>query len=197
MSTSTLPRPASVARLGVAVLLGALTVTFGAGLVLYVIARTGAGSHLVKDAMHGALPSLPAWLWVSTFVLFVSSAVAFQAMQWARMLLPFQARRAFRLAAGLGWAFVALQVPGLVLLVERYRPAGGERSVVYFLVLFLVGLHLLHAAGGLLPMTSLARHASFLREDGPGMERLANVSLYWHFLAGIWLAMFATFSLVR
>lgn len=197
MSTSTLPHPVTPARLGVAVLLGALTVTFGAGLVLYVIARTGAGSHLVKDAMHGELPALPVWLWASTFVLFVSSAVAFQAMQWARMLLPFQARRAFRLATTLGWAFVALQIPGLVLLAERYRPQGGGRSVVYFLVLFLVGLHLLHAAGGLFPMTSLARHASFRREDGPGMERLGNVVLYWHFLAGIWLAMFATFSLVR
>jgi cytochrome c oxidase subunit 3 len=183
--------------MGVAVLLGVLTVTFGAGLLLYVIARTGAGSHLVKDAMHGDLPALPGWLWASTFVLFVSSAVAFQALQWARMRLPFQARRAFRLAATLGWVFIALQIPGLVTLVDRYRPAGGERSVVYFLVVFLVGLHLLHAAGGLFPMTALARRASFQREDGPGMERLANVSLYWHFLAGTWLAMFATFSLVR
>ena len=120
-----------------------------------------------------------------------------QAMQWVRMGLPFQARRAFRLAAALGWAFLALQIPGLVALSGRYRPEGGERSVVYFLVLFLVGLHLLHAFGGLFPMTSLARRASFQRDDGPGMERLSNVGLYWHFLAGIWLAMFATFSLVR
>lgn len=197
MSTSTLSHPVTPARLGVTVLLGALTVTFGAGLILYVIARTGAGSHLVRDAMHGDLPTLPLWLWASTFVLFASSVVVFQAMQWARMALPFQARRAFRLATVMGWAFVALQIPGLAALAERYRPAGGERSVVYFLVLFLVGLHLLHAFGGLFPMTSLARRASFQREDGPGMERLSNVGLYWHFLAGIWFVMFVTFTLVR
>ena len=197
MSTSTLSHPATPARLGVTVLLGALTVTFGAGLILYVIARTGAGSHLVRDAMHGELPALPVWLWVSTFVLFASSVVVFQAMQWVRMALPFQARRAFRLAAALGWVFLVLQVPGLVVLADRYRPEGGERSVVYFLVLFLVGLHLLHAFGGLFPMTSLARRATFLREDAPGRERLSNVGLYWHFLAGIWLVMFTTFSVVR
>ena len=197
MSTSTLSHPVTPARLGVTVLLGALTVTFGAGLILYVIARTGAGSHLVRDAMHGELPALPVWLWASTFVLFASSVAVFPAMQWVRMALPFQARRAFRLAAALGWAFLALQVPGLVVLSARYRPEGGERSVVYFLVLFLAGLHLLHAFGGLFPMTALARRASFLRDDGPGMERLSNVGLYWHFLAGIWLVMFATFSLVR
>lgn len=197
MSTSTLPRPATFSRLGVTVLLAALTMTFAAGLVLYVIARTGAGSHLVRDTMHGALPALPAWLWASTFVLFTSSVALFQATQWARNSLPFQARRAFRLATTLGWVFAALQVPGLVALVDRYRPQGGERSVVYFLVMFLVVLHLLHAAGGLLPMTAFGRRGSFQREDGPGMERLGNLSLYWHFLAGIWLAIFATFSFVR
>ena len=46
-------------------------------------------------------------------------------------------------------------------------------------------------------MTSFARRAGFGLEDEAEGARLANFAIYWHYLALVWLVLFATFSLVR
>jgi heme/copper-type cytochrome/quinol oxidase subunit 3 len=170
--------------------LGAL---FAAGIVLFVLARTGGGGHRVRDVEEGVRIVLPVWMWASTFLAFGSSVALHQGLQWGRLGLPSQARLAVRGATGAGWGFLILQVPGLLVLVEAYRAVPGIRPVVVFLVVALSSLHLLHAAGGAIALTRLASHGP---SPAPG-GAWSLLAIYWHFLAGLWLVLFTTFALVR
>jgi heme/copper-type cytochrome/quinol oxidase subunit 3 len=181
------------ARLGMWVFVVSLIALFGAGIALFVLARTGGGGHLVRDVERGARIALPVWMWGSTLLVFCSSVALHQGLSWGRMGLPAQARRAVRGAAGAGWGFLILQVPALLVLVDRYRAVSGIRPVVVFLVVTLSGLHLLHAAGGAI---ALARLASRGPTPAPG-GAWSLMAIYWHFLAGLWLVLFLTFALVR
>lgn len=184
-------------RLGLWVFLISLTVLFGAGIVLFILARTGGGGHVVQDSEHGVRVALPLWIWISTFLVFSSSVALHQGLQWGRLGLFRQARRAFWAATWLGWGFALFQMPGIWVLLERYGAVEGIRPVAVFLVVALAALHLIHAAGGLVALTVLAIRSS--RHD-PGPNHIAgwrDVSLYWHFLAGVWLALFAVFAFVR
>lgn len=191
------PPAEGLGKLGLKIFILSLSALFSAGLVLFVLARTGGGGHRVQDVVAGARIALPAWIWASTFVVFCSSVALHQGLQWGRLDLPLQARRAFWAATALGWGFLALQVPGLWALVARYRAVPGIRPVAVFLVVALAALHLVHAAGGVAVMTRLATRA---RRHLPRTERggsWALVALYWHFLAAVWLVLFGAFAFVR
>lgn len=186
----------TLGRQGVWVLVGSLSVLFAAGIALFVIARTGAGSHNVRDSIAGPRLALPVWLWVSSLFLFASSVVLHQGRQWIGLGLARRGLFGFRWAMALGVVFAVLQVPGLVALSGRYHPAAGGTSPVYFVVLALVALHALHAAGGLVPGAVIAWR---LRPDDVaawGRERIDVFAIYWHFVVGVWLVLFSTFSLV-
>jgi cytochrome c oxidase subunit 3 len=184
-------------RQGVWVLVISLGMLFTAGIALFVLARTGVGGHRVRDPFVGARLALPVWLWVSTFFLFVSSAALHQGRQWIKLGLPVHGLRSFRAAIGLGWVFAGLQVPGLVALTDRFHPAAGGPSPVYFIVLALVALHALHAVAGLVAGTTLAWRLKPGTLTGVGEERLDVFAIYWHFVVGVWLVLFSTFCLVR
>lgn len=181
------------ARLGMWIFVVSLTALFGAGILLFVLARTGGGGNMVRDVARGSRIALPVWMWVSTFLVFGSSVALHQGLSWGRMGLPSQARLAVRGATGAGWGFLILQVPALVALVERYRAVPAIRPVVVFLVVALSGLHLLHAAGGTIAMTRLATGGPTPAPGGVW----GRMAIYWHFLAGLWLALFTTFALLR
>jgi cytochrome c oxidase subunit 3 len=189
--------PRSAGRLGLWVFLVSLTMLFGAAIVLFVLARTGGGGHQVRDTVGGARIALPAWIWASTFVVFCSSVVFHQGLQWVRLDLPLQARRALWAATGLGWGFLALQGPGLWVLVHRYREAGGVGPVAVFLVVAMAALHLLHAVAGVALMTRLAVRARRTLPDRSHAEGWALLAVYWHFLTGLWLVLFGVFAFVR
>lgn len=189
--------PAGSARQGLWILVLSLTVLFGAGLVLYVAARTGILGHVVPSGEAAPRVGLPVWLWFSTFFILASSAALHQALQWARMNLPIPARRGLLIALGLGYAFLLFQIPGLLGLVDAHRAAAAQHVRVYLLVLFLVALHALHVLGGIVPMSLLARRSDPRTFDAAGSEPLRNMSIYWHFLAAVWIVMFSVFVLVR
>ncbi len=170
------------------ILVLSLTVLFGAGLVLYGAARTGVLGHTVRGG--GPRTALPVWLWFSTFFILASSVALHQALQWARMDLAAQSRKAYRLALSLGYVFVALQIPGLAAFVAAHRVAAPGTSRLWVLVVFLVALHALHVLGGIVPMTAIARRSAVDRAT------LGNVAVYWHFLAAVWIVMFSVFALV-
>lgn len=189
--------PAGSARQGLWILVLSLTVLFGAALVLYVAARTGVLGHIVRSGEAAPRVSLPVWLWFSTLFILASSVALHQALQWARMNLPVQARRGLVIALGLGYAFLVLQIPGLLRLVDAHRAGAAHNVRIYLLVLFLVALHALHVMGGIVPMTSLVRRSTPATFDASGTEPLRNMAIYWHFLAGVWIVMFSVFVLVR
>lgn len=189
--------PAGGTRQGLWIFVLSLSVLFGAALILYVAARTGALGHAVRSGEGAPRLSLPVWLWISTLFILASSAALHQALQWARMNLPIQARRGLLIALGLGYAFVVFQIPGLVRLVASHRAAAAHNVRIYLLVLFLVTLHAIHVLGGLAPMTALARRSTASTFDAAGSEPLRNLSIYWHFLAAVWIVMFSVFVLLR
>jgi cytochrome c oxidase subunit III len=190
-----LDRPV-LGRQGVWVLVISLGMLFSAGIALFVLARTGVGGHRIRDPFVGARLLLPVWLWVSSFFLFVSSVALHQGRQWIKLGVPHYGLWSFRAAMSLGWIFAALQIPGLIALTNRFHPAPGGASPVYFIVLGLVALHALHTVGGLLAGTTMAWRMDPGTVAGGGEERLYVFSIYWHFVVGVWLVLFSTFSLV-
>ena len=190
-----LDRPV-LGRQGVWVLVISLSMLFGAGIALLVLARTGVGGHRVRDPFAGVRLALPVWLWVSTFFLFVSSVALHQGREWSKLGLPVYGLRSFRAAMGLGWVFALLQIPGLVAPTGRFHPASSNPSPAYFLVLVLVALHALHAVGGLVAGTTMAWRLNPGTLAGAGEERLYVFAIYWHFVVIVWLALFMAFSLV-
>ena len=174
---------------GLTVFLLALGMVFAAGIALYVVARTG---ELFQVTSGGADPiSIPAWLWFSTFFLFASSVLLEGGRQFSRMGRPRPVGSTVLLATLTGWAFIVLQVPGLVELVGEHRRHAPDAVMVYALIVFLVGLHLLHAVGGVALLTGFTVAQ---RTNGAApAERLTLISRYWHFLAIVWLVMFSVF----
>jgi heme/copper-type cytochrome/quinol oxidase subunit 3 len=188
--------PASGATQGLWIFVTSLSILFGGGLVLYVAARTGWLGHAVKSGAPVRV-GLPVWFWVSTFVILVSSVSLHQAVQWARMGLGVQARRALFLTTGLGWLFLVFQVPGLSTVIRTHRHLAEAHVLVYALVLFLVGLHALHVVGGLVPMTLLARRFAGAALEGPAAGRMRTLGIYWHFLALVWIVLFSFLVLLK
>jgi heme/copper-type cytochrome/quinol oxidase subunit 3 len=184
------PRQQSVGDQGLYVFLLALGVAFGAAFVAYVLARTGALGHQVRSAEGIAAITVPLWFWFSTFFILLSSAVLHYSKVTAGVDRPARSRRALLGALLCSWIFLGLQVPGLVELVRSHRVLLQEDLRIYALLIFLVALHALHVAGGIVPMTLLGLTAH-RRPLGPARyPALRRMTIYWHFLALVWIVMF-------
>jgi heme/copper-type cytochrome/quinol oxidase subunit 3 len=192
--------------LGLWLFLAALTMLFASSLVGYVVIRLRAREQGLE---WGAL-RLPGLLWLSTAaVLGVSAALA-------RATAAFRGgrRRAFRnaLTAALALAvgFVTIQTPALISLFAANasvletarashagattRPAG---TALYGLLFFLVLVHALHVAGGVVALWRLTLRAQRGTYDARDDRPVRHVAMYWHFLDLVWLVMFATFYALR
>ena len=170
--------------------LTSLGILFGVTLIAFLVLRLQIGRAWPD------LPPLPRILWISTSVIVLSSAT----MQWGLSsirrgrggVLPV----AMFLTLALGFAFLALQsvawLRWLAPAVERWNQSEEWRFALTSFYLF-TALHALHVVGGLLPMTLVTwrslRPGRYSATDHAGVHLCA---MYWHFLAVVWLVLFAT-----
>ena len=93
------------------------------------------------------------------------------------------------LALGLAIAFVLCQIGNwLTLFAGAFTD---ETWPVIGFLYFFTGVHALHVIGGVVPLTLVAMRAnrySPANHNGP-----RYVTMYWHFLDGVWLIMLAAF----
>ncbi len=131
---------------------------------------------------------LPGALWVSTALMFASSATFEAARRVYRKGGHRRAMQWLALTAALGVAFLISQLTAWRALV-RFGAFLAQNPHSTFFYLF-TGLHGLHLMGGLVAMLVL-----FLRRS-PRREMVDAVTFYWHFLGLLWIALFSTLLLI-
>ena len=182
----------SAGTLGLWFFLAALTIFFGASVLGYWVIRLGAGRDAALD-----LPALPRGLWFSTALLLASSGT----MHWA--LTSIRNNRSGQLQLGLlattllGLAFLAVQTRCWVQWAAPLAAALSQSQTRFLLTGFyvLTGTHALHVIGGLIPLTIVTLRAARGRYSPSFHPGVRYCAMYWYFLDGVWLVLFATLLL--
>jgi cytochrome c oxidase subunit 3 len=168
------PSPQAIARFGVWLMLGTMSMMFIGFTSSYMVRRIGADWRPIP---------LPGILWVNTLVLLGSSAVLEASRRALKSWDLPGAQRLLALTGVLGLAFAG----GQMLAWRRLAGLGvflasNPHSSFFYM---LTGVHLVHLAGGLawfaVTFTKLRRLAYAPGEDGLGL-----FAVYWHFVGGLW-----------
>ncbi|RLS89463.1 MAG: heme-copper oxidase subunit III [Planctomycetota bacterium] len=175
----------SAGVLGMWILLAVLAVLFVAAILGYLAVRIDNGSAFIP----ANAPSLPLLLLVSTAFLVLSSLTMQMALRAARTGGASQGRM---MMATLGLALGFLVVQALAwrgLLAEDFGPTGSLYAWTFFV---LTALHGAHVVGGLPPMVITTWRASRGAYTPENHRGIAYCAMYWHFLDGAWLVLYAT-----
>ncbi|HEV2799204.1 MAG TPA: cytochrome c oxidase subunit 3 [Pyrinomonadaceae bacterium] len=180
-------------RIGMWLALSAILMMFAALSSAYVFRSTRA------QQMWQAF-AVPAMLWVSTALILSSSAT----FEVARRALRRGASEAYRrwlvvsLALGLGF-LVAQLLAWRALAGQGIYLATNPHSSFFYLLTGLHALHLLGGIAGLCYLTLRARRvlAGTNAEAAKERARADAVALYWHFMDGLWVYLFALLFLWR
>ena len=133
---------------------------------------------------------LPWSLALSTLVILASSVTIHLAIQNVRR----ERQAAFRAWLGatlvLSVLFLLIQLPSLgSLLYEHFQADTGHTMLG--LIFFLIVLHGLHVVGGIIPLAVITYRAGQNRYDHEHYQPVRHIGMYWHFLDGVWLIMYA------
>jgi cytochrome c oxidase subunit 3 len=180
-------------RIGMWLALSAILMMFAALSSAYVFRST-------RVQQNWQAFSVPLMLWVSTALILSSSAT----FEVARRALKRGAAPVYRrwliasLALGLGFLVTQLLAwRGLV--GQGIYLATNPHSSFFYL---LTGLHALHLVGGIAGLSYLmlrARREGASGADAKGKERARAdaIGMYWHFMDGLWVYLFALLFLWR
>ncbi|RMG45022.1 MAG: heme-copper oxidase subunit III [Acidobacteria bacterium] len=178
-------RPPGVGRLGLTLFLASLTMLFGAGLAGYLVTLLAA-----REWPPPGAPPLPRGLWLSSALALAVSGAVQRALQRIRAGDAGGLARWLRLALLCAFAFLASQAWNWTALAGRGGPAG-VRNLYGFSFYFLTVLHALHVLGGLIPLGVTTARAAARRYAPGAHEGVSLCAAYWHFLAAVWLVIFA------
>ncbi|NCT84350.1 MAG: bb3-type cytochrome oxidase subunit III [Comamonadaceae bacterium] len=170
-------RPGAAPSVGLWVFMAVATALFALFGVAYVM-RLSAG-----DAVALALPRQ---LWLSTAWLLAGSLLL-QRAAW-RAQRGRAARAPLLAGGGCALLFVACQAWAWAALLGARVSFTGNPAASFFYVL--TALHGLHVLGGLLAW------AWVLGASDRAPWRIVLCARYWHFLLGVWAALFATLGLI-
>ncbi len=182
------PAPVETGRLGMRLLVAALSMLFAASLVAYGLIRSRAAVW-----PPAGMPRLPGTLWISTVLILVSSVTMQAAVRAARAGRERALRAGMLLTTLLGVLFLVSQALNWFALVAAHLTA--KANLYGFTFYILTGLHAAHVVGGLIPLavvTARAFRGRYSAEFHPGVEYCA---IYWHFLDAVWVVMFAVLML--
>ena len=184
-----LPDAGSVRRMGLRLFLLSLGLFFAASLLVFIL------TDLSRPPEYPPVSKPPPLaMWLSTAILLLAG-MAVEGAAWnARRGRVDEVRRWVKATFFTSIAFVAVQSHAIVRLFHEHElslttPGLGMEGVTFCLI----AIHAAHVLGGLVPLGSLAWRAAYGRL---GLEHLPTVrgcATYWHFLEGVWVAMFATF----
>ncbi|MEM7626152.1 MAG: cytochrome c oxidase subunit 3 [Planctomycetota bacterium] len=199
--------PRGTGELGMYLFLAALAMLFLASMLGYVIVRWSK-TRVVYDpanpdvvAFPATAPPLgtihmPAMLWVSTLVILASSVTIHFAVQNIQRERQAKFRSMLVGTLVLSLLFLLVQLPSLATLIyEHFQIDTGHTMLG--LIFFLVLVHALHVVGGIVPLAVVTYKAGQGRYDHEHYGPVKHVALYWHFLDGVWLFMFAVLLITR
>lgn len=189
------PREASFGNagtVGMILFLLALLILFLSGLILYVWIRLNGPKSPAAGSIH-----LPGTLWLSTaLVIGVSVALAVAGRQIRRGEQR-SYRNSLTAALALAAGFLTVQAPAMVTLLSSHQSFRGSGMHLYGLIFFLVLLHALHVVGGMVSLVLVTLKAHRGEYERAAHDPIRHTTMYWHFLDGVWLVMFAVLYLMR
>jgi cytochrome c oxidase subunit 3 len=166
--------------------------------VLLVVLMTFGGliGAYVVIATNGAIEwqpfSLPAQVWISTFIIAVSS-ITYELYRRAvegRDLL--KSRRYLVSTAALGGVFIASQLIAWIELVNRGLYMRGNPYAGFFYIL--TAAHAIHVIGGMVALGAILRRSWYQAVNETENVYRANVARavgwYWHLMGGLWIVLF-------
>ena len=178
-------------RIGMWVALASITMLFTALTSAYIV-RAGLGN----DWRPVRMPSL---LWLSTALILTSSVT----LEAARKFLKRGNNRKYRLwlslTVFLGLGFLGTQVLAWrQMVLQGVYLASNPHSSFFYL---LTGVHGLHLLGGILTLDFLLLRAWRTLSDALAQRKrqaaVDAVTLYWHFMDGLWIYLFLLLFLWR
>ena len=206
--------PARVGDFGMALFLGALAILFAASMLLFLLLRLYS-----PQAPAAGATTLPWPLWISTLIMLLASVTLQRALAAVQRERQARLRLLLWLTLVLGIVFLMIQGPSLWQLLSEYREAqttyleaqrtynaeqAAARTGEELLLLearrpgvspagmmaVLILIHAAHVVGGLIPLGVVAARAARGRYDHEYHRPVKYLTLYWHFLDGVWLVMF-------
>ncbi len=169
-----------------------LGMLFFVSILGYVLIRT----RSEKSPPLGAI-QIPAGLFLSTVLVIAGSFTMHFAVRDVRQEKLAQLRNWLSITLTISVAFLLLQAVFLRELLVEHADAQSHGIVLYGLIFFLVLLHGLHVVGGVVALLLVYIGARAGRYDHEHFYPVRNACLYWHFLDGVWLTMFAMFIILR
>lgn len=164
------------------ILLAAIVMVFGALGIAYIALAGGDQWHSVR---------MPRTFILSTGLILASSATIEVARRQLHRTVVVKYSRWLWITLLLGFAFVGCQLMGWRQLVQEgvYLSSNPHSSFFYLFS----GAHGIHLLGGMTAMSYLAFRARRTLTGVSAEKRLAatdSVALYWHFMDGLWVALF-------
>ena len=166
-------------------LLLVVLMTFGGLIGAYIVIAT-------NGAIEWKPFSLPPQVWVSTFVILVSSLTyeLFRRAVNARNLT--RSRRYLLATTALGGVFIASQLIAWIELVNRGFYMRGNPYAGFFYIL--TAAHAIHVVGGMIALGAILRRSWYPAVNETENVYRANVARavgsYWHLMGGLWIVLF-------
>lgn len=184
-------RPVDAGALGMVAFIAALTMFFGASVVIYLIMR-----HTHQPWPPRGFPALPSSLWLSTLAIVFSSITIHGAVLAAQRDDTVGLRRNLVATLILGIGFLGLQVYAWHKIWTQVAVEADRASSYLKMFYVLTGLHAVHVLGGLVPLVIVTLNAyrdMYGRKKNAGIRYTAT---YWHFLDAVWCVVFAVVYLL-
>ena len=178
-------------RLGMMVLIVALSMFFAASIVVYLVMR-----QIHRPWPPRGFPALPASLWLSTLDIVCSSIAMQGAVLAARRGNKVGLQRNLVATLVLGLGFLGLQSYAWHKIWTQVAVAADLSSTYLEMFYLMTGLHAVHVVGGLVPLvvvTVAAYRGMYGRKKHAAVRYTAT---YWHFLAAVWCAVFTVVYLL-
>lgn len=191
-----LPSAKKVGTFGMILFLVSLTMLFAASMIGYAVIRLQLMTPDASPTPPLGQIQLPMLLWLSTFIILLSSVALHYAGHCVSLERQQPFRKAMVITTLLGYLFLIVQVPALIDLVNSQAALAQSNVNLYRLIILLVILHGLHVIGGLIPLTALTRNAFKGKYDHEHYHPIAVFAMYWHFLDVVWIVMFSLLQLL-
>lgn len=166
-------------------LLLVVVMTFGGLIGAYVVISTNRAAEWNPF-------DLPAPVWISTVLIFISSFTYHLAKKAIDARKEDAIRRWLIATTVLGSAFISSQIMAWLALVDKGLYLSGNPYAGFFYIL--TGAHAVHVIGGIVALGAILLRSWNETEYGPEIQYRKNlarsVGWYWHFMGVLWLVLF-------
>jgi cytochrome c oxidase subunit 3 len=171
----------SAPSLALTILMGSMTMLFGASIVGYGITRAQN-----PDWRATGMPGLPWGLLLSTAVLALVSYAFRRAVLAVRKNHLEQLERWLWIAGAAATAFLVVQAVNWRAVMSAEASAA-SRTLYAFTFYMLTGLHAAHVLGGFIPLGVVLRKARTRQYSSSRFEGVRLCRRYWDYLGVVWL----------